>query len=113
MSQFPSLSTQGFYLEAEVPSNTQGAFESRYSSAAGATVSPRNRAQYQDQPNKWGAELRIYFNDASVAALFQGAGITVENRNSGYKSGEFMFRTNNNDLWWDVVENHGCRLGHN
>jgi hypothetical protein len=105
--------TIGLFLEAEVPQNSQQDFESRYKRATGRSISPGDPPEYQFQPNKWGPELRVYFNDAGLAAVFTGEGIKVEFPRQGYKSGEFKYRINNNSAWWKLVEVSGLRLGAN
>lgn len=100
-------------LEAEVAPNQQKRFENRYQKATGKSVSPGNPSYYQSQPNKWGSELRVYFNDPGFAALVESLGIKVEKRSRGYRSGEFHFRFNDNRLWWKLVEVSGMRLGMN
>lgn len=103
----------GFLLQAEVAPGQQAAFENRYLAATAVAVSPGNPPDYQAQHNKWGAELRIYFNDAHHAAALSGAGVHVEQGRGGYLSGSYLYRVNNNDLWWELVEIHGLRLGSN
>jgi len=110
---FPNISTTGLYLEAEVVSNKQQGFETRYQAATGSTISPGSPQAYQSQNNKWGAELRIYFNDTTIESTLRASGLTVETHNSGYKSGEFSFRVNNNDFWWFLVESLGATIGQN
>ena len=103
----------GLLLEAEVAPSAQTRFESRYVKATGLNVSPGSPACYQSQPNKWGSELRVYFNDPGYAALLGGLGVHVEYPRRGYKAGEYLFRFNDNKLWWKLVEVSGLRLGVN
>jgi hypothetical protein len=110
-SQAPSI--RDVLLEAEVASTKHSEFEERYSRATGQTVSPGRPSHYQDQPNKWGAELRVYFNDADLAAKLSARGMNVENRVTGYLSGAYAYRVNDNDYWWQLVERDGLRLGRN
>ena len=110
---FPNIPTAGLYLEAEVAPNTQQGFETRYQAAIGSAISPGNPQTYQSQNNKWGAELRVYFNDATLGTTLGAHGLTVETHNRGYKSGEFDYRVNNNDFWWFLVESLGATIGQN
>jgi hypothetical protein len=103
----------GTLLQAEVPAGAQADFERRYAAATGSTVSAGGSADYQAQDNKWGPELRIYFNDPALAASFNASGHHVEQGRSGYLSGSYAYRINNNDLWWELVETHGLHLGLN
>lgn len=103
----------GLLLEAEVALGGRARFEKRYQAATGVAVSPGAPEYYQAQSNKWGAELRGYFNDPAMAAALKAFGIHVEGPRTGYKSGEFMYRFNDNGLWWKLVEGQGMRLGLN
>lgn len=103
----------GLLLEAEVSPGGRTRFESRYQAATGTAVSPGRPEHYQIQGNKWGAELRVYFNDHAMATALKASGIHVEGPRKGYKSGEYSYRFNDNKLWWKFVENEGMRLGLN
>lgn len=107
------INTNGFYLEAEITPNRQDDFQDRYHKATGTSVTTGSHPSYQQQSNKWGAELRVYFNDESARTHFESNGINVEANRSGYKSGEYSYRVNNNDVWWELVETVGLRLGSN
>ena len=113
MTRFNRAVFAGIFLEAEVAPSGQSEFERRYLSATGTSVTPGNPVEYQTQRNKWGTELRIYFNNQKLVDILRDMNIHVEGPRQGYKSGEFRFRANNNDLWWDFVESHGCKLGKN
>lgn len=111
MSIFARQGKHGLLLEAEVAPSGQGRFEKRYQAATGKTISPGTTPNYQSQPNKWGAELRIYFNDPGMAVSLAAHGVKVEYGRAGYLSGKYRYRANSNKLWWELVENHGLRLG--
>lgn len=113
MSKLLKHSKLGLLLEAEVPPTAQTRFENRYRKATGLSVSPGNPVNYQDQPNKWGLELRVYFNDNSFAALVESLGVHVEFPRKGYMAGGYRFRFNDNSLWWKLVEVGGLKLGPN
>ena len=113
MTNFSTINTSGMLLEAEVAPNVFNQFEARYRAATGQNISPGTTPHYQEQTNKWGAELRVYFNDSAVASTFRSAGFNVEVRSTGYLSGEYRFRVNNSDLWWKLVESRGLTLGQN
>jgi hypothetical protein len=109
-----ALSSPAVLLQAEVVSKQQAVFEARYQNASGITVSPGGTGHYQDQPDKWGAELRVYFNGENIADILKALGVAVEGpRKSGYMSDQYSYRFNNNELWWILVERHGLRLGPN
>lgn len=107
------MNVNGMHLEAEVPSGSATTFETRYQKATSDNISPGSPPEYKEQDNKWGKELRIYFNDTSQKAALIKKGFNVETRKSGYLSGEYLYRVNSNDLWWDLVESHGAKLGTN
>ncbi len=99
------------YLEANVPKKAQKTFEARYKAATGTAVKPASPPDYFEVNNKWGPELRIYFNSASVAKKLTSAGVNFEPAQPFRK--EYKHRLNNNDIWWDLVENYGFRIGQN
>lgn len=103
----------GLLLEAEVAPSAKTRFERRYQAATGTAVSPGSPEHYQSQSNKWGAELRVYFNAPAMAAALKASGVHVEGPRRGYKSGEYKYRFNDNKLWWKLVEDQGMRLGLN
>lgn len=113
MKKFAKSIKLGLLLEAEVAPSAQTRFESRYQKATGLSVSPGSPGYYQDQPNKWGSELRVYFNDPGFATMLMGLGVHVEYPRKGYKSGDYKFRFNDNKLWWKLVEVAGLQLGPN
>jgi NAD-dependent oxidoreductase involved in siderophore biosynthesis len=98
-------------LEAEVSPNAQAPFEQRYQQATGQAVSPGAPHDYQLQPNKWGAECRVYFNSHVVAMCLRSLGIHVE-EGRPYRN-TYRYRINVQDVWWELVENYGFRLGVN
>jgi hypothetical protein len=108
-----ATSFSGFLLQAEVAPGGQSGFEDRYLSATGDVVSPGHPQHYQSQDNKWGAELRVYFNDPAIISTLNSKSIHVEAGRDGYLSGSYMYRVNNNEWWWELVEVHGLRLGVN
>lgn len=103
----------GILLEAEVARRSQPRFEHRYAAATGTHVKPGNPESYQNQPNKWGSELRVYFNDDGMRIVLEAKGVHVESRRTGYKSDQYRYRVSDNKLWWALVENNGLRLGVN
>lgn len=111
MSYFAPFGKHGLLLEAEVAPKAQAKFEARYKAATKHAVSPGTPKHYQAQPNKWGAELRVYFNDPGMAVSLAAMGMNVERRQKGYQTGKYHYRVSDNKLWWKLVENHGLRLG--
>lgn len=113
MARHARLAKPGLLLEAEVARKAQARFEKRYRAATGLPVSPGRPRHYQDQPNKWGAELRVYFNDPGMAVSLEALGVHVEYPRRGYMAGKYRYRFNDNVLWWKLVEGQGLRLGAN
>lgn len=111
MSNFANLGNHGILLEAEVSPRVQGRFEHRYQAATGQAVTPGNPVHYQNQPNKWGEEARIYFNDPGMAVALAVEGYHVENSLKAYQGQNYRFRVNSKKLWWALVESQGLRLG--
>ncbi len=114
LQNFPNLKNLPLLLEAEVPPASQPSFEKQYKTTTGIEVNPSNPPSYQNQPNKWAAELRVYFNDDDFYKFLQEEKkeIDVEFPRNGYKSGQYKYRFNNNNLWWELVQ-IGLRLGSN
>jgi len=99
------------FLEAEVAPKVQSGFQQRYRDATGVNVTPGNPPEYQSQPNKRAAECRIYFNSHVIACAATSLGLSVKTGHT-YKN-QYRYRINNNDLWWELVEQYGFRLGVN
>jgi hypothetical protein len=98
-------------IEAEVSPSVQAAFQQRYHVATGTAITPGHPAEFQLQPNKWGAECRIYFNSHVVAMCARAQGLHVE-VGRPYRN-NYLYRINSQDLWWELVENFGFVLGVN
>ncbi|HEX9987871.1 MAG TPA: hypothetical protein VGE45_05250 [Chloroflexia bacterium] len=113
MTHFAEIGEFRVLLEAEVAPTAQSEFEQHYQTATGVAVTPGHPQHYQSQPNKWGTELRVYFNDPAMAVSLEAQGVHVEYPRRGYMSGEYQYRFNDNKLWWQLVEVYGLRLGMN
>ena len=98
-------------LEAEVAPAVRAPFEQRYLAATAVAITPGTPAEFQLQPNKWGAECRIYFNSHLVAMGLRSLGVHVE-EGRPYRN-NYRYRVNSQDLWWELVETYGFRLGVN
>ena len=113
MSIFAAHGAHGMLLEAEVAPRVQARFEHKYQAVTGQAVTPGNPVHYQSQPNKWGEEVRVYFNDPGLAVALTIDGYHVENSLKAYQGQNNRFRVNSKKLWWALVEHHGFRLGIN
>jgi hypothetical protein len=113
MSNFAAHGAHGMLLEAEVAPRVQARFQHKYQAVTGQAVTPGNPVHYQSQPNKWGEEVRVYFNDPGVAVTLTVDGYHVENSLKAYQGQNYRFRVNSKKLWWALVEHHGFRLGIN
>lgn len=58
-------------------------------------------------------ELRVYFNDDVMKDRMARQGANVELNQTGYLSEKYRYRVNDNELWWQLVERDGLRLGQN
>lgn len=97
-------------LEVEVKSEKAGQFEARYKKITGSN--PKIGTGYQHQPNKWGEEVRVYFNTAvNMLDDFKSLGVYVEKGARPYRK-RWRYRTNDKDFFWSLVE-AGYRLGEN
>lgn len=95
-------------LEAEVNPNAADRFESRYRSITGASPI----TGYQHQPNKWGLEVRVYFNsEVDMSDEFSSIDVYVEQGDRPYRK-RWKYRVNDRDFFWSLVE-AGYRLGEN
>lgn len=113
LEELAGLNNPGVLLQAEVALTQQGEFQKRYLSATSSAVVPGAPSHYQNQPNKWGAELRVYFNGKGLANSLKAIGVHVEGPRNGYMANLYSFRFSDNDLWWTLVEHYGLRLGQN
>lgn len=88
-------------LDIETALNTQSSVQSKYQKLAGSQlIIGNNFYHWPVGTNKWGSELRIYFNSnrnipASLAAM------VVKPR---FSQGKYNARINNNDFVWDLIE---------
>jgi hypothetical protein len=97
-------------LEVEVNPNAAARFESRYSAAAGSN--PRLGVGYQHQPNKWGLEVRVYFNSPiDMSDEFTSVDVYVEQGKRPYRK-RWTYRLNDREFFWALVD-AGYRLGEN
>ena len=95
-------------LECEVKTDRLGNFSKDYKEKAG--IDP-DLAAVHTVDDKWGTELRVYFDGDDAADELGSQGYHVENRATGFGS-ERQYRINNNDLFWEMV-NAGFKLGNN
>ena len=89
-------------LDIETHPNGRENLESRYNTLAGEILQEDNINYYvwDEDTNKWGAELRIYFNGNLETMPAQLASMRVSSRpRSGHNN-----RVNNNDFIWRLIE---------
>lgn len=99
------------FLEAEVTPSAQPGFQKRYYDTTKKRVMLGRPAAYQAQPNKRAAECRIYFNSHVVAQFAAAFGFNVTTKYP-YRNA-YRFRISSNELWWELVDQYGFRLGAN
>jgi len=97
------------WLDAEVPEKAQNAFEDKYRSVTGETPVPGSEhyVLLHGNANKWGHELRIYFqfpSNGHDSLTFPGDISPVASTTPG------ILRINMNTFWWQLVQ-IGFRLG--
>lgn len=96
-------------LEAEVAPSQRTKFQEEYKQRTGQA--PRLGKYYQLQRNKFGAELRVYFDASEKTVTRLKTKFTVERRAGGYH-GDREFRINTQNFFWHMVK-RGYRLGEN
>ncbi len=106
---FGAIGTANAKLHAEIAPKFVKEFQDQYFRKTKTRIAPG--IHFQVQPNKYGRELRVYFDasDAQFAAL-RSDGHHVEGpRDGGYLSGSYRYRINDMGLFWDLVSD-GFRL---
>jgi len=107
---FLANSKQRVFIDAEGREDKMIAFIQQYNSKYNASVSVGDYGIcLLGDVDKWGIELRIYFNDISNIPSYWN-GRKYNNRN--YKSNEFTYRLDDNQLVYYLFDN-GYRLGYN
>jgi hypothetical protein len=97
-------------LEVEVNPNGAGRFEERYQAITGE--SPELGIGYQHQENKWGLEVRVYFNsDVDLSDEFTTIDVHVEQGARPYRQ-RWVYRVNDREFFWALIDD-GYRLGEN
>ncbi len=97
-------------LEVEVNPDAAARFESRYRAITGSD--PKLGVGYQHQPNKWGLEVRVYFNsEVDMSDEFTSIDVYVEQGDRPYRK-LWVYRLNDREFFWSLVE-AGYRLGEN
>jgi len=98
------------FLEAEANPSSASRFERKYQDVAGSA--PVRGDGYQHQRNKWGTEVRVYFNcDSDLSTDFSNEDVYVERGRRPYRK-QWRYRTNDREFFWALV-NAGYRLGAN
>lgn len=93
---------RGTKLDIETHPSRRESLEEQYNAITGEILQEDNINYYvwDEETNKWGAELRIYFNGNLETMPVQLAEIRVSYRpGSGYNN-----RVNNNDFVWRLIE---------
>ena len=88
-------------LDIETALSTQASVQSKYLILSGNQLNlGKNFYQWPSGTNKWGSELRIYFNSNSNIPLSLKS-MVVRPR---YNPGNYNARVNNNGFVWDLIE---------
>ena len=103
-------SKQRIFIDAEGREDKIKAFIQKYNSKYNESISVGDYGIcLLGDVDKWGIELRIYFNNISnIPSYWDGR--KYHNRN--YKSSEFTYRLDDNQLVYYLFDN-GYRLGYN
>jgi hypothetical protein len=88
-------------LDVETHPRGRNSFESRYEQLAGVQPQEDNHNYYvwDQDTNKWGTELRIYFNGTDHIPVALAEMIVSARPGFGYNS-----RVNNNHFIWRLIE---------
>ena len=114
VNYFVSIRNSGkIWIEAEMSNGSKRKFDTRYKTLTGASV-PIISSSYPyyvwaPDANKWGVELRVYFqSDDTMPNCLQN--IVTDNGRSGYEG--YNARVNSNEVIWELFAN-GFILGGN
>jgi len=93
-------------IDVELPRKSASNFEKQYQEITGVLPIPDNINYYilDHTANKWGVEMRIYFNSNKNIPSYLARLVVDSRPSSGYNS-----RINNNKLVWKLIR-HGFRL---
>lgn len=98
------------FLEVEVNPDSADTFESKYLDITDQR--PVLGSSYQHQRNKWGCEVRVYFNsEPELLDDLASADVHVEQGERPYRS-RWSYRINDRDFFWSLIH-AGYRLGEN
>ncbi len=107
---FLQNSNQDFFIEVEGREDKILKFISKYNTAYGTIINLNSEGIcLLGDVDKWGVELRIYLNEISgISSPWNSR----KYRTTHYRSDEFGYRLDDNDLVWFLFDN-GYRLGYN
>ena len=107
---FLKKSEQEIFIEAEARKDKMLKFISNYNSQYGETINLcTDGICLLGDVNKWGVELRIYFNDTSnIPTSWESR----KHQNRHYRSDEFYYRLDDNKLVRFLFDK-GYRIGYN
>lgn len=98
------------FLEVEVPQEKAHSFDTEYLKITGTM--PVLGPGYKYQSNKWGREVRVYFNaEAELLDDLASIDVYVEQRERPYQTYR-TYRINDRDFFWSLIR-AGYRLGEN
>lgn len=108
--QFLLINQQEIFIEAEAREDKMLKFINKYNNAYSESVAIGDDGIcLLGDVDKWGVELRIYFNDITDIPSYWG---TRKYNNNNYRSAEFDYRLDNNKLVWFLFDN-GYHIGYN
>ena len=108
--KYLSNSGQAIFIEAEARKDKMDKFIEKYNNSYGKQIGLNSEGIcLLGDVDKWGVELRLYFNDASNLPDYWDE---RKYTNRKYRSNEFSYRIDDNDLIRFLFDN-GYQLGYN
>lgn len=102
---------QKIFIDVEGKQNNIQNFINEYNKlcATNVTIHDDGICLLSDTVDKWGVELRIYFNNTTGIPVYWDK---RKYKNNKYRSDEFAYRLDDNQLIWFLFDN-GYRVGYN
>ncbi len=107
---FLKKTNQSIFIEAEARKDKMNDFIKKYNTDYNESVNLNSKGIcLLGEVDKWGVELRVYFNDLTGISTYWNA---RKYNNKIYRSGNFAYRLDDNELVQFLFSN-GYRIGTN
>lgn len=107
---FLKMNKQKIFIDAEAIETKMNIFIEKYNQTYSASITFADEGIcLLGEVDKWGVELRIYFNDLNGLPESWNK---RKYKNRNYRSDEFSFRLDDNKLIWYLFDN-GYHIGYN